>query len=375
MMVRLAALLLLAALAGCSTASNKLGKDASKLVEFKQSAQLELRWRANVGDAGNNILQPALMPDAVYAANANGKLFKLQRTTGKRLWRANSGFAISAGVGAGDGLVLIGGAKGELAAFGEDGKLRWQTSLSSEVLNAPQVADGVVVVRTGDGRINGLDAADGKRLWLYERAMPSLIVRSHAGVTIDRGTVYTGFPAGKLAAISLATGVVLWETVVSQPRGNTELERISDIISPPVVDGEQICAVAFQGRIACFGLAQGSLLWSRDLSSDKGMTHSGNSLYVTVDNGAVLALAKSNGSSMWKNDQMTLRRISAPLVLGRYLVVGDYEGYLHVLSLDDGALVARFATGDSPILAAPLEMDGGWLVQTHGGGVYSAVLY
>ena len=374
MMVRLAALLLLAALAGCSTSSNKLGKDASKLVEFKQSAKLELRWRANVGDAGNNILQPALMPDAVYAANANGKLFKLQRTTGKRLWRANSGFAISAGVGAGDGLVLIGGAKGELAAFGEDGKLRWQTSLSSEVLNAPQVADGVVVVRTGDGRINGLDAADGKRLWLYERAMPSLIVRSHAGVTIDRGTVYTGFPAGKLAAISLATGVVLWETVVSQPRGNTELERISDIISPPVVDGEQICAVAFQGRIACFGLAQGSLLWSRDLSSDKGMTHSGNSLYVTVDNGAVLALDKSNGSSMWKNDQMTLRRISAPLVLGRYLVVGDYEGYLHVLSLDDGALVARFETGDSPIMAAPLEMDGGWLVQTHGGGVYSAVL-
>ena len=163
MIVRLAALLLLAALAGCSTSSNKLGKDAAKLLEFKQTAKFDVRWRADIGGAGNNILQPALMTDAVYAANAKGKLFKLQRVSGKRLWRVKSGFTISAGVGVGDGLVLIGGAKGELAAFGEDGKLRWQTTVSSEVLNAPQIADGVVVVRTGDGRINGLDAADGKR--------------------------------------------------------------------------------------------------------------------------------------------------------------------------------------------------------------------
>ena len=375
MIVRLAALLLLAALAGCSTSSNKLGKDAAKLLEFKQTAKFDVRWRADIGDAGNNILQPALMPDAVYAANAKGKLFKLQRASGKRLWRANSGFTISAAVGAGNGLVLIGGAKGELAAFGEDGKLRWQTTVSSEVLNAPQIADGVVVVRTGDGRINGLDAADGKRLWLYERAMPSLIVRSHAGVTIDRGTVYAGFAAGKLAAISLTTGVVLWETVVSQPRGNTELERISDIISAPVADGERVCAVAFQGRVACFSQAQGGLLWSRDLSSDKGMSQSGNNLYVTADNGALWALDKNSGSSMWKNDQMTLRRITAPLVLGRYLLVGEHEGYLHALSLEDGALVARFKAGDSPVVSAPLEMDGGLLVQAKDGGLYSVALH
>lgn len=375
MMVRLAALLLLAALAGCSSTSNKLGKDAAKLVEFTPAAKLELRWQTGIGDAGNNILQPGLTPDAVYAANAKGKLFKLQRTNGKRLWRIDSGFTISAGVGAGDGLVLIGGAKGDLAAFDEDGKLRWQTTVSSEVLNAPQIANGVVVVRTGDGRINALDAADGKRLWLYERAMPSLVVRSHAGVTINNGIVYAGFAAGKLAAINLASGVVLWETTVSQPRGNTELERISDIISPPVVDGERVCAVAFQGRIACFGLAQGNLLWSRDLSSDKGMTQSGNNLYVTTDNGAVLALDKNSGSSIWKNDQMTLRRISAPLLLGKYLVVGDYEGYLHVLKIEDGALAARFKTGDSPLLTTPLEMDGGLLVQAHGGELYSVALH
>lgn len=372
---RIAALLLLAVLAACSTDSNKLGKDAAKLIEFKQAAALDIRWHYDVGNAGNNVLLPAIMHDAIYAANAKGQLTRLDRAAGKRVWRSDSGFTISAGVGAGDGLVLVGGEKGELAAFAEDGKLRWQARVSSEVLNAPQIADGVVVVRTGDGRINGLDAADGKRLWLYERAMPSLIVRSHAGVIVERGTVYAGFAGGKLAAIDLVTGIVKWETVVSQPRGNTELERISDIISTPVTDGEQVCAVAFQGRVACFGLAQGGLLWSRELSSDKGMALLHNYLYVTDDSGVVQALDKNSGSSVWKNDQLSQRRTSAPLALGKYLLVGDYEGYLHALSSEDGSLVARRKIDGSPLMTAPLELDGGLLVQTPDGDLYSVALH
>ena len=374
MIVRISAWLLLAALAACSTDSNKLGKDAAKLVEFKQTAALEVRWHVDIGNADNNALLPVIMRDAVYTANAKGKVYRLERATGKRVWRSDSGFTISAGVGAGDGLVLVGGMKGELAAFAEDGKLRWKTRVSSEVLNAPQIADGVVVVRTGDGRINGLDATDGKRLWLYERATPALIVRSHAGVAIDHGTVYAGFAGGKLAAIGLDTGIVTWETFVSQPRGNTELERISDIISPPVTDAERVCAVAFQGRVACFGRAQGGLLWSRDLSSDKGLILIGNTLYVTGDNGTVLALDKNSGSSVWKNDQMSLRRTSAPLALGNHLLTGDWEGYLHVLNIEDGAMVARLKTDGSPIVTTPLEMDGGLLLQTHGGGLYSVAV-
>lgn len=375
MIGRISAALLLAALAACSTDSNKLDKDAAKLVEFKQTAALEMRWHVDIGHAGNNALLPAIMHDAVYAANAKGQLYRLERATGKRVWRSDSGFTISAGVGAGDGLVLAGGDKGELAAFAEDGKLRWQTRVSSEVLNAPQIADGVVVVRTGDGRINGLDAADGKRLWLYERATPSLVVRSHAGVMIERGTVYAGFAGGKLAAIDLATGIVKWEVVVSQPRGNTELERISDIISAPVTDGEQVCAVAFQGRVACFSLAQGGLLWSRELSSDKGMALLRNNLYVTDDSGVVLALDKNSGSSVWKNDQLSQRRNSAPLALGNHLLLGDYEGYLHALSIKDGSLVARLKTDGSPLVTAPLELDGGLLVQSLDGDLYSVALH
>jgi outer membrane protein assembly factor BamB len=203
------------------------------------------------------------------------------------VWTVDSGFKISGAVGAGDGLVVVGGLKSELAAFDEDGKLLWITRVSSEVLSAPQIADGMVVVRSSDGRIAALSAQDGKRQWLYERATPTLIVRNHAGVVIQRGVVYAGFAAGKLAAISLSNGAVIWESAVSQPRGNTELERISDITSLPAVDNESVCAVAFQGRMACFDSKQGAMLWSRELSSDKGLTLQRNYLYVSDAEGTV----------------------------------------------------------------------------------------
>lgn len=383
MIIRIAAaLLLLLMLAGCSTVSgwfgsgkDKTGREPAKLVEFKQTATFKVRWHHKIGGSGNSILQPAVTSDAVYAANAKGELFRLDPATGKLVWRVDSGFTISAGVGVGEGLVLIGGGKGQLAAFAVDGKLLWKTKVSSEVLNVAKVVDGIAVVRTTDGRLSGIDVTDGKRLWLYEHAIPPLVVRSHAGVAIERGTVFAGFPAGKLAAISLGSGIVIWETVVSQPHGNTELERISDITSLPVLDDEQVCAVAFQGRVACYGLAQGNLLWSRDLSSDKGMTLFHNYLYITNTSGAVLAMDKTSGSSVWKNDQLFMRQTSAPYAFGDYLVVGDFEGYLHALSREDGRMLARLKTDFSPIFNAPVELDGGVLVQTREGNLYSVALH
>jgi outer membrane protein assembly factor BamB len=372
--------LLVALLTGCSTVSgwfgsSKAGKEPNKLVEFKPTTTLEVRWHYDVGGADGNVLQPAVTSDAVYAANAKGEIFRLERATGKQMWRAESGFAISGGVGAGDNLVLVGGEKGDLAAFGQDGKLRWKVKVSSEILSAPQVSNGIVVVRTGDGRIAGLSVTDGARQWLYERATPALIVRSHAGVSIARGIVYAGFAGGRLALINLSNGIVMWETAVSQPRGNTELERISDITSLPVADDEQVCAVAFQGSVACFDIAQGNPLWSRELSSDKGMAMSPKYLYVTDANGAVSALDKSSGSSLWKNDQLTLRRTSTPYVIGNYVAVGDFEGYVHLLSRDDGSFAGRFKTDGGSIVAAPMELDGGLLLQTSSGGLYSVVIH
>jgi len=367
-------LLLPLMLAACS--SDKPSADPAKLVDFQQRAKIEARWNVDVGSAGQSVLFPAVTREAVFAANAKGKLYRLDRKTGKEIWSIDSGFAITGGVGAGDGLVLVGGEKGELAAFDDaSGKLKWQVKVSSDVLSAPKIADGVVVVRTGNQRLTGLSAKDGGRLWLYERATPTLIVRSHASVVIRNGIVYAGFAAGKLAAIGLKNGVVVWESSVSQPRGNTELERISDITSLPVVDDAQVCAVAFQGRLACFDSAQGSTLWTRDISSDKGLVISGKAIYITDTDSNVLALDKNSGSSMWKNSQLLLRKATAPYPLDDYVLVGDFEGYVHALKSDDGSFVARYRTDSSAIAVSPVTLGDGALVQTSDGGLYYIVIH
>jgi outer membrane protein assembly factor BamB len=230
------------------------------------------------------------------------------------------------------------------------------------------------MVRSGDGRIAGLNAEDGKRVWIYERSTPALVVRSHAGVAIQRGIAYAGFAGGKLTAIRIKDGEVLWEVQVSQPSGNTELERISDITSDPVVDDEQVCAISFQGRLACFDPAQGSPLWNRDISSDKGMMLLRKYLYITDTNGSVYALDKNTGSTTWKNGQMLLRGITAPYALGDFVVVGDFEGYLHGLKREDGNFAARIELEGGAIVAAPIALDDGLLVQTRGGDIYSLSL-
>jgi outer membrane protein assembly factor BamB len=345
--------------------------EPAKLVEFREIAKFEVRWHSNVGNQGTDMLRVALTKDAVYSAAGDGSLTRLDRTTGKQVWRIKTGITVSGGVSSGDDLVLVGGDKGDVLAYGEDGKPRWKSLVSSEVLSVSQVADGIVMVRSGDGRIAGLNAADGKRVWMYERSTPALVVRNHAGVAIQRGVAYAGFAGGKLTAIKIKDGEVLWEVQVSQPQGNTELERISDITSDPVVDDEEVCAIAFQGRIACFDPAQGSPLWNRDISSDKGMMLLRKYIYVTDTSGSVFALDKTTGSTTWKNGQMLLRGITAPYAIGDFVVVGDFEGYLHGLKREDGNFAARIDLDGGVIATAPIELDGGLLVHTRGGDIYS----
>ena len=368
-------------LGGCSSdappewAGKSGNAEPAKLVEFAETARFEMRWHGDIGDSGANPLRPALTKDAIYGVSFKGRLTRLDRNTGKQVWRIDSGISGSGGVGGGDGLVLNGGDKGDVLAYDENGKLRWKSKVSSEVLSVSKVADGVVIVRSGDGRIAGLNATDGERLWLHERSTPALVVRSHAGVAIQRGVAYAGFAAGKLAAISIKDGSVLWETMVSQPRGNTELERISDITSDPVVDDEQVCAISFQGRVACFDPVQGNPIWNREISGDKGVMLLRKYLYLSDAKGSVYALDKTTGSTSWKNDQLFMRGTGTPLAAGDVVVVGDYEGYLHGLSREDGSLAARIKLDGGAIKAAPLQMDNGLLVQTSGGDIYSLSIH
>lgn len=376
----LLALVTVLLLQGCQTVSNVYDgwfasapkQKAAELVNFQPRATARIVWQGNVGNAQRSAFYPALSGNAVYAGSASGQIAGYTASSGAQQVRFEAGAPLSGGIGVGVGLILGGTARGEVLAFEPSGKLAWKTQLTGEVLSPPVGADGVIVVRTGDGRIYGLNAADGKQRWVYQRALPPLAVRSFAGVVVDRGAVFAGFPGGRLVAIALANGNVGWESVVALPRGATELERVTDVTSLPVVDAEQVCAVAFQGRAACFDVLRGETLWARDVSSIAGMSLDSRNAYVTDDRSAVLAMDRRSGASLWKQDKLAGRWATAPLALGRYVIVGDFQGYVHVLSRDEGAFVARIATDGSAVQVPPVALDlSTFLVQTRNGGVFA----
>ena len=350
--------------------SDKTEKPAP-LLEIMPSVAVKTQWQASVGSAGDYVFTPAISAGSVYAAGQDGHLARFDADSGKQQWRVETGKKLSAGVGVGEGLVMVATRKGEVLAYDPEGKALWQAQVSSEVLSAPQAAEGVVVVRAADGQIFGLDAHDGKRKWVYQRALPALAIRSHAGVVVARGAVFAGYAGGKLVAISLANGVIGWEASVAQPRGATELERIADITSLPVLDGGRVCAVAYQGRVACFEILNGNLVWAREMSSVSGLALDQSNVYVSDARGAVHALDKNSGASIWKQDKLQYRRLSAPVVKGGYIAVADLEGYVHVLAREDGSFAGRAATDGSAVGADPQVVGQNILVQTRNGGLFS----
>lgn len=362
-----------AQLSGCASwfaGSDESAKPAP-LVAFTPSATVKTLWQGTVDGSGEYVFKPAVADGSVFAAGKDGRIARFDARSGKLLWRIDSGQRISAGVGAGDNLVLVGTDKGQVLAYDFAGKPLWQAQVSSAVLSAPQTAAGIVVVRSADNRIFGLDARDGSRKWFYQRPMPPLTLRSYAGVLLTHGAVFAGFPAGKLVALDLASGNVGWEATVAEPHGATDLARISDVTSLPVADQRQVCAVAYHGRVACFDIHSGNLLWAHKMSSTAGLAMDKQNVYVSDTHGAVVALDKTTGSSVWKQSRLAWRNLSAPLLLGRYLAVADAQGYVHFLSRDDGAFAARSATDGSAVSASPIALDDGLLVQTRDGGLFA----
>lgn len=370
------------AAAGCSTISstvdalNPFAKSAPKikpaeLAPIQQTATLTQRWQAGVGSSGEFVFTPAVVGDSVFAAAKDGTLARFD--AGRQVWRISAGQPVSGGVGTDGKLVVVGTAKGAVLAFhAADGQPAWQAQVSSEVLAAPAVSGDLVAVRSGDARIFGFDAADGKRRWVYQRSTPALSLRSNVGITLTERALFAGFPGGKLAAIARHNGAAHWEATVALPRGATELERIADVASDPVVAGGSVCAVAYQGRVACFDAATGNQQWAREVSSIAGLDIGGRHLYVTDEKGALQAFDRETGASLWKQDKLFMRGVTRPLAVGLRVAVADFQGVVHLLSGDDGAFVARFSTDGSAVAAPPrLIDDGSFLVQTQNGGVFA----
>lgn len=372
-------------LGGCSTigsavdALNPFSKSAPKvkpaeLAPIETKADFRTVWQNSVGGAGEFVFAPAVVDDSVYAAAKDGSLARFDN--GRPVWRVSAGQTLSGGVGADGRLVVVGTAKGDVLAFhAADGRPAWQARVSSEVLSAPAVSGDLVAVRSNDARIFGFDAADGKRRWVYQRSAPALALRSSVGVVATERALYAGFPGGRLVAIARNNGAALWEATVALPRGTTELERIADVASDPVVAGSAICAVAYQGRVACFDLSTGSQIWARELSSIAGLDIGGRHLYASDDKGAVHAFDRDTGATLWKQDKLFMRNVGRPVALGRRLAVADFQGVVHLLSGDDGAFLARATTDGSAIVAPPRRLSGGdaFVVQTRNGTLQALI--
>ena len=348
------------------------GPKPAELPALSNPQVVRVMWSSGIGAADRFVFSPAQFGESVYAAARDGTVTSLNIASGQPRWRVSVGKRISGGVGGDGRLVVVASDDGEVFALdAESGKVKWRARASSEVLAAPRLDEGLVLVRSADSRVFAFGAEDGKRRWIYQRAAAALIVRSPVGLTIHQGFAYAGFSGGKLVAIALANGGVRWEATVALPKGATELERVTDIVGEPVAQGREVCAAAYQGRVACYDAQSGNQIWARDMSTLTGVTFDARYAFVSDDRGAVHALDRTSGRSIWKQDRLAHRQLSLPLPLGTEVALGDLQGYVHFLARESGAFIARLATDGSSIRAAPLRLPEGFLVQTQSGGLYA----
>lgn len=365
------------ALSGCS-ALQAINPFASKpaprnppapLASFTPSLSTRTAWTVRIGAAGSYNFTPAVAGDSVYAAGSDGAIARIESATGRVLWRINAGLPLTAGVGADGNTVVVGGAEGTVIAFDRDGKQRWKVRATSEILSAPAVGQGIVIVRSLDNRIAAYDEQTGERRWVIQRTAPALTLRTSPGITINGTTAYIALPAGRLLAVSTANGAQRWEAIVGEPRGTTELERIADVSGFPVVVAGEVCAVSYQGRVACFDAVSGNARWSKPLSSTVGVAADERFLFAADEHGVLNAFTRDAGASVWRSSTLANRGLSAPVSYGRAVAVGDFEGYLHFFSREDGKLLARVATDGSRIIGTPTVDGSNIFVQTQAGNL------
>jgi outer membrane protein assembly factor BamB len=345
----------------------------AELVDFDPLVRIDRVWSTGT-KGGDDVLRlglrPAVAADRVYVAGHGGDVRALELATGRDIWRVSTDLELSGGPAVGEGFVVVGGSGGGLVALdAETGAKRWQVMTGGEVLAAPTVSSGIVVVRTVDGRLRGLRASDGVEVWTYEQPVPRLTLRGNGAPVVDGDMVFSGLDNGKVVALALTTGELLWTTTVAPAHGRTEIERLVDIDSPVRIAGDDVFVVGYQGRVAMLARDSGQLWWGRDMSSNRGLAVDGDSLYVTTADSTVVALSRRDGTPVWSQDAMLRRSLTAPALAGDALVVGDFEGYLHWLDAATGELLARGKTGGGRMSNAPVVAGDLLLLETDAGEV------
>ena len=363
----LTAVMLAALLSGCSTLSswsNSVfgGSDnaepPAELIDIANPIPLKTLWKTSIGvgyDKQFVNLVPVIYDDQMFIADRKGRVVSLNAETGKKNWQVKTEVAVSAGPGAGGGLVLLGTSNAEvLALSADDGTLLWKSNVSSEVFSVPQVDLDKVIVQTVDGNVSALDIYSGEELWVHDRSIPVLTLRGTSTPAVENGLVVAGFANGKLVALSAEKGFPVWEVSIAVPQGRSEIERLVDIDGDPIIVGGVVYVTTYQGNVAVIEAQTGNQGWQRDMSSHAGLGVDFSQVYVTDDKSNVWALSRSTGASEWKQGELLNRQVTAPEPFDDYVAVGDLEGYVHLLSRYDGSIKARVMVDKKGIQEQPL---------------------
>ncbi|HBZ47059.1 MAG TPA: outer membrane protein assembly factor BamB [Stenotrophomonas sp.] len=384
MIKRVATLVLMGvALSGCTTVKGWFaGKDAeakkalepAELVKFEPTAKVDRIWSTNLGKGEKRIgvrQGPVVADGRVYAAAITGGVHALDLQTGKTVWsyepakvKKQPKLRLSGGPGVGEGLVVIGTLDGQVIALdANDGSEKWRAKVPGEVIAAPAIAQGIVFVRSNDGRVTAFDAGNGTQKWFNPRELPMLTVRGNAPVVAGPGVLFIGNDDGSVAALGMQDGRTVWDQMVSNGEGRTELERMSDVDGAPVLEGNTLFVSSFKNQTMAIEGPTGRPLWARDHGGAGGVALTSGNVIVTDNKGGVFGLDKASGSAMWSQTGLARRSLTGPAIHGDYVVVGDYKGYLHWLRTDNGELAARAKSGGDALLAQPVVADGILLVQ------------
>jgi len=362
-------------LGGCNWIKSLGKKDnvepPTPLTEFTPTVQVDKLWTegagSGAGDSGTR-LAPTIVDGRLYAAGVDGTIEAIDAASGHTIWqkrlgerhgwlwrRGDNSLRWSGGPAVAGDLFVVGGLDGQVYALSAaDGSERWHAQVSSEVLSRPAISGDIVVVRTVDGRLTGLDTKDGSRRWVFDQSVPPLSLRGNSAPLIVGDAVYDGFDNGKVVAVRLADGSPLWSQTFSTGEGRTEVERLSDVDGDLVVNGENLYAIGYRGQVAALTISNGRPVWQRDVSSYGGAATGETTLVLADADGNIWAFDRETGVSLWKQDQLKYRWLGTPAVQGKYVVVGDSEGYVHWLSLDEGKFAARERLSKKPIESAPI---------------------
>ncbi|SJM96282.1 outer membrane protein assembly factor BamB [Crenothrix polyspora] len=340
----------------------------TQLTDYTEEVKIDTLWDESIGVGADNQslkLVPAIGFGKILAADKNGLVQARDLATGKLIWEAEAQDSnekdvhFSGGPGIGAGTAILGSSDAEVIALNiETGATLWKSTVTSEVLSVPVIANGIVVVRTIDGAIVAFDEKTGKKRWHYEQNIPALSVRGVSAPIIVENKVICGYDSGKLIALRLEDGKYVWETSVAMPSGRSEVERLVDLDVDPVEEGGIVYVASYQGGISAISQANGEVTWRNpEISSHTGLSKDSQYLYLSDSEGDLLQIDQQSGRSLWKQKELHQRQLTAPAVYGSYVVVGDYDGYVHWLSNSDGRQLGRSHITSAAIDSKPLVVD------------------